>query len=126
MKYGVFWDGESGKIGAHRFAWTMANGAIPDGLFVCHKCDNPRCVRHDHLFLGTTQDNSADRHAKGRSSSGMAHGGFGRSKTHCPSGHEYSPENTRLRKNRKYITRTCKACDLAYVESKKRAKMEAP
>ncbi len=51
---------------AHRAAYVEYNGAIPDGMVVCHKCDTPGCVRPDHLFLGTHADNIADRDAKGR------------------------------------------------------------
>lgn len=58
---------------AHRLAWTLTNGEVPDGLFVLHRCDNPKCVRLDHLFLGTNADNSADMVAKGRQATGERH-----------------------------------------------------
>lgn len=51
---------------AHRVAWELTNGPIPDGLVVCHRCDNPPCVRPDHLFLGSLSDNTQDSIAKGR------------------------------------------------------------
>lgn len=51
---------------AHRVAWELEHGKIPDGLQVLHKCDNPPCVRAEHLFLGTPADNAADRDVKGR------------------------------------------------------------
>jgi hypothetical protein len=57
------------SIYAHRFAFSEAYGVIPDGLFVCHRCDVPLCVRPDHLFLGTPRDNIRDSVAKGRHSS---------------------------------------------------------
>lgn len=53
--------------GVHRRAWERANGAIPAGLFVLHRCDNPACINVDHLWLGTATDNNRDREAKGRS-----------------------------------------------------------
>jgi hypothetical protein len=55
---------------AHRAAWELTYGPIPDGLQVLHRCDNPPCVRLDHLFIGTTLDNMRDRDAKGRGRGG--------------------------------------------------------
>lgn len=55
-----------GGIGAHRVSWFLAYGPIPDGLFVCHRCDNPPCVNPDHLFLGTAKDNRLDMMSKGK------------------------------------------------------------
>jgi hypothetical protein len=65
FEYGFFFDGQR-QVLAHRFSWTLAHGPIADGLNVLHRCDNPSCVRSDHLFLGTTVDNVADKIAKGR------------------------------------------------------------
>ena len=51
---------------AHRIAWQLANGEIPAGMDVLHKCDNVKCVRASHLFLGTQADNNLDKYLKGR------------------------------------------------------------
>ena len=61
---------------AHRASWVFANGPVPPGLCVCHRCDNPPCVNPGHLFLGTNSDNMRDREAKGRRVAvvGSAHG----------------------------------------------------
>lgn len=57
----------------HRVSWKIHFGEIPDGLFVCHHCDNPPCVRPDHLFLGTNSDNVKDMVVKKRNSIGSKH-----------------------------------------------------
>lgn len=57
-----YWRGKR----AHRHSWEQANGVIPAGMFVMHVCDNPPCVRPDHLAIGTAADNTADMLAKGR------------------------------------------------------------
>lgn len=59
-------DGTRKSASAHRVSYELEYGEIPDGLEVCHKCDNPCCINPAHLFLGTRQDNIDDRERKHR------------------------------------------------------------
>jgi len=87
-------------VPAHRVAWMLTHGEIPEGLCVLHRCDNPPCVNPDHLFLGTLKDNSQDMLRKLRRPSMVA--------THHRCGHRKSVENT-------YVSPTgyiyCRACN---------------
>lgn len=60
-------------IGVHRFSYELHYGPVPDGIEVCHTCDNPPCVRPEHLFLGTHLDNMHDRDRKERSCKKLTH-----------------------------------------------------
>lgn len=65
-------DGSRRGVLAHRLAWEKANGPIPEGLCVLHRCDLRRCINVEHLWLGTCADNNRDRDAKGRTARGDA------------------------------------------------------
>jgi len=82
---------------AHRFAFFMHHGYWPK---VCrHTCDNPSCINVAHLLDGDQADNMADKSERGRHHNSL--------KTHCPKGHEYVPENTRVWRGRRF----CRECD---------------
>lgn len=105
--YGTFqYAGKGGdwrKTVAHRVAWELANGPIPNGLCVLHRCDNPGCVRPGHLFLGSLAENNRDTARKGRTRN--------QQKTHCKHGHLFSTENTYRKPGG---GRSCRACHALY------------
>jgi hypothetical protein len=110
--YGEFSVRRSVAKPAHRVAWALTHGSIPDGFWVLHRCDNRKCVRPDHLFLGTAQDNSDDMWAKNRQPL--------RRQSHCRMGHPLNGDNVYTYQARGRVKRKCRICWDAW----KRAKRE--
>lgn len=89
---------------AHRLAWELTYGAIPERGHVLHSCDNPPCCNPSHLFLGTPKVNALDRSAKGRNQR------YNALKTNCPKGHEYNQKNTYVAIRKGKDIRHCREC----------------
>jgi hypothetical protein len=72
--YGIIGVGGHGTVRAHRLAYKLFVGPIPEGKQVLHRCDNPGCINPSHLWIGMDADNQADSVAKGRHARGESHG----------------------------------------------------
>jgi hypothetical protein len=89
----------------HRLMYTLTQGPVSSGMDVCHSCDVRLCCNPAHLWVGTRKQNMEDCLAKERHDS--------MKRTHCPRGHEYTPENTYFKgpqKSRPAGARNCKVC----------------
>ncbi len=112
--YGIIRVAGKNKM-AHRVAWEIANGQIPEGMLVCHRCDNPPCCNAAHLFIGTQLDNVRDMWTKDRGSR------FNSLKTHCPHGHPYEDALVIVRYDRGGVTeRRCRSCQRAQNRRRRR------
>lgn len=113
LGYGRFYlDGKMQK--AHRAAYQLAKGPIPEGAHILHSCDNPPCVNPAHLRAGSHSDNMRDMVNKGRANRPES------KKTHCPQGHPYDSENTYVTPIGHRQCRTCRADAIARLRARPR------
>lgn len=117
--YGAFKKQNRVQVNSHRYSWELHNGPIPEGVFVCHRCDNPLCVRPDHLFLGSGFDNMRDASKKGR-----MHNQFSKM-TNCIHGHPLSGDNLKIRSDGSRACRTCLKRRGDERRARQRAKLQA-
>lgn len=106
--YGRAWDGEQ-NVSAHRMAYALRIGPVPEGMQLDHLCRVRACVNPAHLEPVTCQENLLR---------GQTHNARNAVKTHCDSGHAFTPENTRFTApSKRYPNgrRTCRACHRAWV-----------
>lgn len=95
--YGQFWFKHANRL-AHRISYLIFKGEIPDGLTIDHLCKNVKCVNPAHLEAVTIGENLLR---------GETFQGKNARKTHCPHGHEYTPENTRVHEGKRYCRKCC-------------------
>lgn len=91
------------QVLAHRYAASLYFGMFDTRSLVCHHCDNPKCVREDHLYLGDPASNGRDMSRRSRT--------HNQRKTQCPKGHAYDDTNTYVSSQGK---RHCRSCSVAH------------
>ena len=110
------------RYGVHRLVMMQDIGHLNSDVFVCHSCDNRRCINPGHLFVGSHADNARDMCSKGRQHQQV--------KTECPHGHTYDKANTAVRQRKGGGTyRKCRKCERArasrYYYNKKKKEQAA-
>jgi hypothetical protein len=109
--YGMFWLNGRNRRASHASLALLKGIAIQTGFVACHHCDTPACVNPNHLFVGTLRDNALDAVRKGRIDMSKPSAiNANALKTHCPSGHAYTPENIIHAKT----GRICRQCSVEH------------
>lgn len=123
--YGRAGNGQRGRTTvAHRIAYALTFGELPDDQLVCHRCDNPPCCNPAHLFLGSHQENADDRERKGRNNirpAVEARVQKQRDRTTCVNGHPFDEINTYWHDGK----RSCRTCRREAVRRSSARKREA-